>query len=67
MVERWGHGNAAEHIYDNIYGSLEQATFSGIKYGELISTVIGNFILLCQYDELKTIVLILKQNCIEMV
>ena len=63
----WVHGNATEHMYDDVYakimagegtaytnpnlytqelmsdfhGSLEQATASGIKYGELISA--GNW------------------------
>lgn len=63
----WVHGNATEHMYEDVYakiiagegtaytnpnlytqelmsdfyGSLEQATVSGIQYGELIST--GNW------------------------
>ena len=63
----WVHGNATEHMYEDVYarimagegtaytnpnlytqelmsdfyGSLEQATVSGIKYGELISA--GNW------------------------
>ena len=73
----WVHGNATEHIYENVcakimlgestaytnpnlytqelmsdfYGSLEQATASGIKYGELISAGNWEFIFVAPRQE----------------